>query len=231
VASKVKFVTQGQRSGVYITDFRELNRELRIIQPSLVRQLQSDFKRIAKPMQADVKNKIPVNPGEVTSGIHKKKPQRTTSGFYPRVVPGRLTWGANTQNNNIPVNSVKIQSISATKARRAMRKNPKNEASIARLRIDNAAVVMADMAGKSKKYINKRPITRQYPYSRSRSGQRQHRINNQGIFMIRALDNKAGHGASRFVWKAAEKSMPKVRAETRMVLEKAYARINRKLSS
>lgn len=228
MAQKVKYVTQGQRSGVYITDFRELNRELRKIQPSLVRQMQSDFKRIAKPMQADVKKSIPTEPP--TSGVHKKRPQRTNSGFVPITIPGRLTWGANSQNKNIPVDSVNIQSISATKARRAMRKNPKNVASIARLQVDNAAVVMADMAGKTGRDINKKSFTGDYKYSRSKSGKRRHRINNQGIGMISALTRRHGK-ASRFVWKAAEKSLPKVQAESRMVLEKAYARINRKLSS
>lgn len=228
MAKKVKYVTQGQRSGVYITDFRELNRELRKIQPSLVGQMRADFKRIAKPMQAQVKSSIPANPP--TSGLHKKRRNNLISGFEPRVIPGRLTWGANSQNKNIPVDSVNIQSISATKARKAMRKNPKNVASIVRLQVDNAAVVMADMAGKTGRDINKRAFTGDYKYSRSKSGKRRHRINNQGIGMISALTRRHGN-ASRFVWKAAEKSLPKVQAESRMVLEKAYARINRKLSS
>ncbi len=228
MASRVKFVTQGQRSGVYITDLQELNRELRKIQPSLVTQMRNDFKRIATPMQAQIKREIPSEPP--TSGIHKKRRNNLVSGFEPRVIPGRLTWGANSQNKNIPVDSVNIQSVSATKARRAMRKNPKNQASIARLQVDNAAVVMADMAGKSRKWINKKPFTREYDYSRSRTGRRYHRINNQGVSMIDALTRKHGK-SSRFVWKAAERSLPKVQAQSRMVLEKAYARINRKLSS
>lgn len=231
MAKKVKFVSQDQRSGIYITDFQQLNRELRMIQPTLVRQLQSDFRRIAKPIQTDVQNGIPLDPGEVTSGIHKKRPQRTASGFYPRVMPGRLTWGANAQNKSIPVRSVKIQTPSATSARRVMRKNKTNVASIARLQVDNAAVVLADMAGKSRKYINKYSMTREYDYSRSATRRRTHRINNQGRAMIYALNRKAGRSASRFVWPSAEKSMPKVRRESRIVLEKAYARINRKLSS
>lgn len=229
MAKKVKFVSQDQRSGIYITDFQQLNRELRMIQPTLVRQLQSDFKRIAKPMQTDVQKGIPLDPP--TSGIHRRRPQRTTSGFEPRVMPGRLTWGANAQNKSIPVRSVKIQTPSATSARRAMRKNKTNVASIARLQVDNAAVVLADMAGKSRKYINKYSMTREYDYSRSATRRRTHRINNQGRAMIYALNRKAGRSASRFVWPSAEKSMPKVRRESRIVLEKAYARINRKLSS
>lgn len=222
-----RIVTKGQRTGLYITDFQELSRELRSIQPSLVNQMQADFKRIAKPVQTDVKQGIPISPP--TSGIHKKRPQNTVSGFTPRVIPGRLTWGANSQNNSTPVRSVKIETPSATKARKALRKG-NGVASIARLRVDNAAVVMADMAGRSGKYVNKRPITREYKYSRSASGVRRHRINGQGRAMIRALDSRHGK-SSRFVWKAADKSVGKVQKETRIVLEKAYAKINRKLSS
>lgn len=216
---------RGDRTGLYITDYEELIREMNRIQPSLVKSLQSDFTRIAKPVQTNVKNGIPIS--TPTSGIHKNRKSNTISGFTPRVVPGRLTWGANSQNKNTPVRSVKIEKPSAYKARRVMSKNRLPATSIARLRVDNAAVVMADMAGRSGKYVNKRPITREYKYSRSASGVRKHRINGQGKAMIRALNTRP----SRFVWPAADKSRSAVQMQTRIVLEKAYASINRKLSS
>jgi len=218
-------VTQGNRTGLYITDYRDLIRELNRVQPSLVKQLQREHKEIAKPMQKAVKGAIPLNPP--TSGIHKKRPQRTVSGFYPRVVPGRLTWGANDQNKATPVRSVKIETPSAAKAARAMRRSKTNVASIARLRIDNAAVVMADMAGRSGKWINKKSRTNEYQYSRSATGVRRHRINNQGRGMIRALGSKG----SRFVWPAADKSMPMVRMQTTRSLQKAYTAINRRMAA
>lgn len=223
-----KLVTRGQRTGLYVTDYRDLLRELRKIQPSLVSELRKDFVRIAKPVQSGVKNNIPNTPP--TSGIHRRRPQSTISGFKPITMPGRLTWGSNSQNKNTPVRSVKIETPSLTKARKAMRKNPKGAASIARLRVDNAAVVMADMAGRTGKDINKKKIAGPYDYSRSKSGKRTHKINNQGVGMIAALSRNYGK-ASRFVWPAVEKSQNKTYQETRMVLRKAYDKINRRLSS
>lgn len=216
---------RGDRTGLYITDYEQLLREMRKIQPSLVKQMQNDFTKIAKPVQKNVQASIPVSPP--TSGIHRKRPNSSVSGFYPRVIPGRLTWGANSQNKNIPVRSVKIEKPSAYKARRAISKNKVDVTSIARLRVGNAAVVMADMAGKTGQWINKKSITGEYKYSRSRSGVRRHKINNQGRAMIRALNRNP----SRYVWPAADKSKALVNAQTKIVLEKAYASINRKLSS
>jgi hypothetical protein len=218
-------VQQGNRVGLYITDYKDLIRELNKVQPGLVKQMQKDFKEIAKPVQSAVKSNIPTNPP--TSGIHKKRPQRTVSGFYPRVIPGRLTWGANSQNKGKSPRSVMIETPSVAKAARAMKRAGVNASSIARLRIDNAAVVMADMAGKSGKYIDKRSRTNEYKYSRSATGVRRHKINGQGKGMIRALGSKA----SRFVWPAAERAVPKTFAQSRRSLQKAYDEINRKMAA
>jgi hypothetical protein len=218
-------VQKGNRIGLYITDYRDLIRELNKVQPGLAKQMQKDFKDIAKPVQSAVKSGIPLNPP--TSGVHKRVPQRTVSGFYPRVVPGRLTWGANSQNGSKSPRSVKIETPSAAKAARAMKRAGVNVSSIARLRVDNAAVVMADMAGKTGKYIDKRKRTNEYKYSRSATGTRRHKINGQGRGMIRALGSKA----SRFVWPAAEKAVPKTFVQSRRSLQKAYDAINRKMAA
>jgi hypothetical protein len=225
MAQEVNYVTKGQRAGLYITDYNDLIRELNRVQPTLVKQMQKDYRKIAKPVQIAVKNGIPSTPP--TSGIHAKRPNSSRSGFYPVAVPGRLTWGANYQNKNKAVKSVLIQTPSASKARRGMTKFKTTSFSIARLNVDNAAVVMADMAGKSGKYINKRPRTREYDYSRSKTGKRTHKINNQGRGMIRALGGKP----SRFAWPSAEKALPKAKAESKVVLQKAFSIINRRMVS
>jgi hypothetical protein len=225
VAQQVSYVSKGQRAGLYLTDYNDLIRELNRVQPTLVKQMQKDYRKIAKPVQLAVKNGIPTTPP--TSGIHTKKPQTTRSGFYPVVVPGRLTWGANFQNKSKSVKSVLIQTPSASKARRSMTKFKTTSFSIARLTVDNAAVVLADMAGKSGKYINSKSRTREYNYSRSKTGKRTHRINNQGRSMIRAL----GGRPSRFAWPSAEKALPKAKAESKLVLQKAYSIINKRMVS
>jgi hypothetical protein len=225
MAQTIQFVTKGQRSGLYLTDYNDLIRELNRVQPSLINQMKKDYRQIAKPVQLAVKTGIPQEPP--TSGRHASRPQATRSGFIPLAIPGRLTWGANSQNKNKAVKSVLIKTPSEKKAKRIYSKNRTDAASVARLQVDNAAVVMADMAGKSGKWINKRPRTREYSYSRSASGVRTHKINNQGRGMIKALNKKGS--PSRFVWKAAEKALPKATMQSQVVLNKAITRINRRM--
>lgn len=227
MAQEVSYVTKNQRSGLYLTDYRDLIRELNRVQPTLVKQLQKDYKQIGKPVQLAVKQGIPVTPP--TSGIHRRSPQRSRSGFYPVVVPGRVTWGANYQNKNKPVDSVVIETPAVSKASRTMKRFKINSFAIARLRVNNAAVVLADMAGVTGKYINKYPRTREYDYSRSKTGRRRHKINNQGRGMIRALNRNGS--PSRFAWPSAEKALPKAKAQSKIVLQKAYSIINRRMVS
>lgn len=219
-----KLVVKGGRPGLYITDYEEIIRELNRVQPTLVAQLRKDFRDIAKPVQSEVKSSIPETPP--TSGIHRKRKNSYRSGFYPKVIPGRLTWDANSQNGMRKARSVSIQTISASKAKRNMKYNKMSQIAIARLKVDNAATVMADLAGSSRKYINSRPYTREYAYSRSVTGTRIHRINGQGVSMIDALRGKG----SRYVWPAANRAIPHTYQRTRMVLNKSLIKINRRLS-
>ena len=223
-------VTRGNKSGMYVTDYEELIRELNRIQPTLVKQLRKEYREIAKPVQTAVKSAIPLNPP--TSGVHKKKPQKTISGFYPRSIPGRLSWGANSQNRMREARSVGIQTFSATRAKRNMRYNRMTAASIARLKVDSAATVMADLAGSSRKYVDSKSVTREYSYSRSATGKRIHKINGQGRAMIQALSRRtSGQGRSRFVYPAADRAIPSVIPKMNAALQRAYTTINRRMAT
>lgn len=228
----VQYISRGQRDGVSIPDYRDLVKTMRQVEPMLLLQMKRDFRAVAKPLVQSVKSGIPKQPP--TRGIHISRPQRTPSGFNPRVVPGRLTWGANEQNRNKRVDSV----LAKTPRVRTKLRNGATETSIARVQVENAAVVMADMAGKSGAWIGKRSVTRPYRYSRGNvfraTGNgveqlRQHRINGQGRAMIEAL-NRKGRG-SRFVYPAAESSLPAVRSQALNVLKGGFAKVNMKLRS
>lgn len=225
MAGEVQYVTKGGRAGLYITDYNDLIRELNRVQPTLVKTLQKDYRKIAKPVQTAVKGAIPASPP--TSGIHRNRPNSSRSGFYPVAKPGRLTWGANYQNKNKAVKSVLIQTPSPAKAKRVFSRYKTSTFSIARLKVDNAGVVLADMAGKTNKDTNKHAFTREYDYSLSKTGKRRHRINGQGVAMIRAL----GGRASRYAWPSAEKALPRAKTESKFVLQKAYSIINRRMVS
>jgi hypothetical protein len=229
-------VTKGNRSGLYITDYEDLIRELNRIQPTLVVQLRKEYRQIAKPVQTAVKSAIPLDPP--TSGVHKKargknnRPQKTTSGFRPITVPGRLTWGANSQNKMKQARSVGIQTFSGMRARRNMKYNKMTAGAIARLKVDSAATVVADLAGSSRKYVDKNSVTREYTYSRSATGKRIHKINGQGKSMIEALNRRNGSSTrSRFVYPAAEKSIPTILPKVNSALQRAYDKVNREMAS
>lgn len=216
-------IIKGNKAGLYITDYNFLIAELNRIEPTLVGQLRKDFREIAKPVKREVQNAIPNTPP--TSGIHKKRRRSSVSGFYPIKVPGRVTWGPNAQNKNKPARSVAIETASPRQANFRSKKNNLNDVAIARLRVDNAATVIADLAGSSGAWVNKRRYTRPYEYSRSPSGVRIHRINNQGLAMIRALGGKG----SRYVWPARDRAVPATFNQTDKVLNAAINRINVRL--
>lgn len=215
MAREVQFITKDGRSGLYITDYNDLIKELNRIQPTLVKQLQKDYRRVAKPVKTAIQSAIPIKP--------------PLSGFTPKTQPGRVTWGANYQNRNKDIKDILVQTPSPKKAPRTFRRNKTDAASIARLRVENAGVVLADMAGRTGDDINKYAFTREYDYSRSRTGKRKHRINGQGQKMISKLDSRVGRKASRYIYKGVDASRPKAIADSKIVLQKAFSIINKRM--
>lgn len=213
-----QLISREGRTGITVPDYRDLIKTMKTVNPELVKQMRKDFRKLGKPLAKEVSRGIPKVPP--TSGIHIKRPQATVSGFYPRVVPGRLTWGANKQNRGKkPDHTI----VKLPRVRNKFR-NGATVSSLVRVDADNAAVVMADMAGRSGKWINKRPITREYDY---KDGTRKHRINGQGLAMIRALNKKGS--PSRFIYPAAEKSLPAVRYEAGKIMYEVIQNINQEL--
>jgi hypothetical protein len=225
-----QIIQRGGRTGITITDYRDLIRELRTVDPAYARTLKANFKRVARPMRQGIAKAIPRQPP--TSGVHIKDPRRTVSGFKPVVVPGRLSWGPNAQNGGIPAKHTVVE---ATKQQSWRKVKRLGELSIVRVSVDNAATVMADMAGRSRKWINKKPMTKPYLYSRGGTqGIRQHRINGQGKGMIAALDRGKGvaqNKASRWIWPTAEKHKEKVTIEVVVLLRNANKHLNERLKT
>lgn len=210
------------------TDYRDLISELRKIDPKYATQLRRDFKRIASPLRTSVSKAIPKT--HPTSGVHVRG-AKNVSGFRPVVVPGRLSWSANSQNGNIrPQHTI----VRLTKQKSFKKLNDYGQMSIVKVEVDNAAVVMADMAGRSKKFINKKSVTRMYPYSKSPTNSRRHRINGQGIGMIKALNRGKGvkqAEASRWIWPTALKSLPDVQARIADSVRAANRFINERMKT
>jgi hypothetical protein len=176
-----------------ITDYRKMMVTVRKIEPTLIKQMRSDIRDIASPIRDDIKSAIPST--------------RPLSGMVTKV--GRLSW-SKTMNTARPLKSVTIESFRKINTKYTMY-------SLARLRVWSAAVVMADMAGRSGAWVNKDGA--------EIIGKRKHRINGQGVALINRL-NGFGKSASRFVWPAAERSLPHAKLEIRRSLERAYGMLN-----
>jgi len=214
---------------VAFTDWRDLLRELNKIEPQYARDLKRNFKKIASPMRSGISRAIPKS--HPTSGVHVRG-AKNVSGFAPVVVPGRLSWSANAQNGNIQPRHTTIR---LTKARSFKKIGQYGQMSIVKVEVDNAAVVMADMAGRSKKWVNRRPVTREYEYSqRGVRVKRRHRINGQGMGMIKALNRGKGvlkGDASRWIWPTANKHLPDVRYQINDLIRKANDFINERMKT
>lgn len=186
-----------------ISDYRDLMRTIRKIEPTLIKQMRGDIKDIASPIRDDIRKSIP-----------NVKP---LSGMETKI--GRLAWNR-TINVKKPLKSVTIESFRKINTKYTYY-------SLARLRVWNAAVVLADMAGRSGSSINSKAETREYDYTYHKDGmeiigKRKHKINGQGRAMINNLQSRA----SRYVWPAAISSLPHAKLEVRRSLERAYVSLN-----
>lgn len=185
-----------------VTEIRELQRRLKSIDPKLRTQLVRDAKEAGKPVQLAVKSAIAgVTP---LSGMTR----------------GRLNWNKSidAKGKSHKADDVKLQFRTRSSGR-------SDTTSLVRVRVASPAVVMADMAGKSGRFIDAgyrgTGMTREYPY---KGGTRKHRVNGQGRALIRNL----GGSASRYVWPAAESRIGATKTAIEAILRRAYNDLNRK---
>lgn len=185
-----------------VTQIRELQKRLKSIDPKLRTQLLRDAKAPAQAIVSKVKPAI--NSVTPLSGMTR----------------GRLNWNSSidAKGKAHRPDDVKIQFRTRSTGR-------SNTTTLVRVKVGSPAVVMADMAGRSNNYLDAgykgTGVTREYPY---KGGSRRHRVNGQGRKMI----EKLGGSASRYVWPAAEQSIPAVKAQIEQVLARAYQTMNRK---
>lgn len=190
------------RSGVGAGDFsvlqvRELQKRLKAIEPRLRTELVRDVKKVAKPLESDIKSAIA--DVEPLSGMLKDK--------------GRLGWG-----NGVAANKTQIQFRTSAGSKSLT-------TSLVRVKVASPGTVLADMAGRSGRYVGQgRRNDNSTPSLKRRNANR-----NKGEAFIRSLNENVGDGsASRFIWPAAERSRDMVRISIETVLRVAYNRINQK---
>jgi hypothetical protein len=189
------------RSGVGAGDFsvqdiRELQKRLKAIEPRLRTELVRDVKRIARPLESDIKSAIPsIAP---LSGMAKDR--------------GRLGWGV-----GVAANKTLIQFRTSGGGKSLT-------TSLVRVKVSSPATVLADMAGRSGRYVGEGRRND----NASPSEKRRNANPVKGAKFIQSLNRALGSGASRMAWPAAEKSRDAVRVAIEQVLRQAYDRINQK---
>ena len=216
VTSKVGAVNESfQQSEIFISDYRWIIQQLNEIDKELLKEFKRGQKAIAKPVQQGIRKNIPLR-APLRGSSSRRNGKRY--GMQQAKIPGRLTWG-----NIKPARSALIRATNPKKFTKSAR------TAIVKIDVVSPATVMADMAGKSNKYINRKARTEPYRYT-LRNGKevmRTHRIRNQGLGMIRAL-NKV---PSRFVYPGALSQLDKAAGEMSELTQDALDTIKRKMDN
>lgn len=192
-------VNAGDRVEVQLTDWRYLVRETRKIEPASIATLQRNAMRIGHPVEK-----------KVQQGITNKYAIR---GMQPKVIPGRLTWGA-----EVPAKKTELRVDTR------MRKKGKSIVSIWAM---SPAVAVFDVARKYGKFDGQ--LTEEYDYSRSKTGKRRHTRNKQGKYMVEAMDRSPARkqvNRSRIIWPSGLSAVPQANAEMNILLNQVAEKIN-----
>jgi hypothetical protein len=205
-------MVRNAKAEIAITDLRKIIKELRKIDPTYVGDFYKQAKDIAKPVQA-----------EIIKGIPASAP---VSGMRPKSQRARLGWGIGKRAKSVVVKTQRTVKRSSSFA-----KGKSNQYSVAYVAAQSPGTVLADMAGRSRKWVNKYPLSREHDinlFGRGTIVKRRYRMNNQGVALINALSASKG-GASRFVWPSALKALPQAKKEVARLIGKANDVINSRL--
>lgn len=197
MAQQVRVKSSDTRVEVFITDWRFLMREANKIDPMVQATFKANAREIGRPVESAVKKAIPN--------------RRPISGMTPKVIPGRMAWGAGWP-------------AKATELRVDTRIRKKGR-SIVSVWVMSPAVAMADMA----KNATSKARTKEYPYSRSPSGYRSHKLNGQGAAMIEKISASSGvksRGPSRYTWPGAVGAMNVVNMKMLELVNNTANRLN-----
>jgi hypothetical protein len=205
-----------------VTDYRDLVRELKKV--DLLKPMRKEIRNDSKPLLKQIKSEIPSD--------------RPLSHMSPDINKiGRLAWG-----RGVAAKKVELK-------QGAPKRGSKAE-SLIRFVIPSAMTVVADMAGKSGKYVNKRPLAKgngayammvesgkykgqmgyKYTYRNGKVSGRVHAIRGQGRRMIENLTAKYAP-ASRFAYKGAEAGLVQTRAKVYITVKRYVNEVNNRLDS
>jgi hypothetical protein len=203
---------------VHATDYKQVIKQLKLIDPTQARQLKRRYREIGGPAQKSVRDEI-LTIGSKGPIPDTKRKNRISNGMLHG---GRTGWGTNYGSTGGPVSGVKrypYQSVLLQTLERAK----KGQTGIVRLVVRSAATVLTDLAQ------NYRGRSLSRPYNIRLFGgpeiSRQHKITyfSVGSFIrkLGAVKKKSLKGKSRNVYPGFDKSIPAVKIKAEMAIREA----------
>jgi hypothetical protein len=187
-----------------VKDIRELQRKLREIEPKLRTEFMREVKTIGKTPERAIKAAIP-NEAPI-SGLAK---------------PGAtLQWGkAKRGSGGAKSTTIRFRTASGGRSLTT---------TLLGIRVNSAATSVADMAGRSKRYVGagykssgrSKPIRRTYADGSQSVEFTRRATRKAGNAFIRNLNSEIGNRPSRMAWKAVEKDLPQISKTIQYVVDK-----------
>lgn len=196
-----------------VQEIRALQKKLKEIQPSLRTEFMREVKKIGKEPQRAIRDAIP-NEAPI-SGMSK---------------PGaKLQWGKvskGAQSGGAKSTTIRFRTQAGGKSLTA---------TLLAIRVNSAASSVADMAGRSGRYIGKgyrssgysKPIRRTYADGSQSVEFRRQATRKGGEAFVRNLNKEIGNRPSRMAWKSVEKSLPQLSKDVQFVVNKWAIRASR----
>jgi len=193
-----------------VQDIRQLQKKLKEIEPKLRTEFMREVKAIGKEPNKAIKNAIP-DPSPL-SGMTK--------------LGATLKWGEARTGRGAKSTTIRFRTASSGRSLNT---------TLLSIRLNSGATSVADMAGRSKRYVGKgykgsgysKPIRRTYADGSQSLEFRRRATTKGGNTFIRNLDNRLGQRPSRMAWKAVEKSLPAISKSVQFVVDKWAIRASR----
>ena len=196
-----------------VQEIRALQKKLKEIQPSLRTEFMREVKKIGKEPQRAIRDAIPND--SPLSGM--AKPGATLQ--WGKVSKGAKSGGAKST-------TIRFRTQAGGKSLTS---------TLLGIRVNSAASSVADMAGRSGRYMGKgyrssgfsKPIRRTYSDGAQSVEFRRQATRKAGEAFVRNLNEKLQNRPSRMAWKAVEKSLPQLSKDVQFVVNKWAIRASR----
>lgn len=200
-------LTSGSGKAYSVQEIRTLQKKLKAIEPSLRTQFMRDVKFIGKEPERAIRNSIPNEP-PLRRGM--SKPSATLQ--WGKVTKGAKSGGAKST-------TIRFRTKAGGKSLNS---------TLLAIRVNSAATSVADMAGRSRRYIGagykgsgmSKAIRRTYADGSQSVEFKRKATAKAGETFIRNLNNALGSSPSRRVWKAVEKDLPQISKSVQFVVDK-----------